>query len=45
MLEGQGLIEFADGRIVTLSKGDYLNIPAGEKHKVLGTDKTLSRYG
>ena len=39
VLEGQGVIEFSDGRIVTLSKGDYLNIPAGEKHKVLGTDK------
>ena len=39
VLEGQGVIEFADGRIVTLSKGDYINIAAREKHKVQGTDK------
>ena len=37
VLSGQGIIEFADGRIITLSQGDYLNIEAGEKHKVLGT--------
>ncbi|MFA0525923.1 cupin domain-containing protein [Vibrio sp. 10N.222.52.C3] len=39
VIDGQGVIEFEDGRIVTLSKGDYLNISAGEKHKVLRTDK------
>ncbi|MEZ8697176.1 cupin domain-containing protein [Vibrio lentus] len=39
VLEGQGVIEFEDGRLVTLSKGDYINIAAREKHKVLGTDK------
>ncbi|WP_210459084.1 cupin domain-containing protein [Vibrio crassostreae] len=37
VLEGQGVIEFDDGRVVTLSKGDYINIAAREKHKVIGT--------
>ena len=37
VLEGQGVIEFDDGRVVTLSKGDYINIAAREKHKVVGT--------
>ncbi|CAK3698119.1 cupin 2 domain-containing protein [Vibrio crassostreae] len=37
VLEGQGVIEFEDGRVVTLSKGDYINIAAREKHKVVGT--------
>lgn len=37
VIEGQGVIEFEDGRVVTLSKGDYINIAAREKHKVIGT--------
>ena len=37
VLEGQGVIEFEDGRVVTLSKGDYINIAGREKHKVVGT--------
>ncbi|CAK1758961.1 cupin domain-containing protein [Vibrio crassostreae] len=37
VIEGQGVIEFDDGRVVTLSKGDYINIAAREKHKVIGT--------
>jgi cupin 2 domain-containing protein len=39
ILEGSGSILFEDGRQVVLNKGDYLNIPAHSKHKVLGTDK------
>ncbi|MDH5925838.1 cupin domain-containing protein [Vibrio lentus] len=39
VLEGQGVIEFEDGRVVTLSKEDYINIAAREKHKVVGTDR------
>ena len=31
VIEGQGVIEFEDGRVVTLSKGDYINIAAREK--------------
>jgi len=38
VLEGAGTILFADGRQVTLNKGDYLHIPAHEKHKVAWTD-------
>ena len=41
VLEGQGVIEFEDGRVVTLSKGDYINIAAREKHKVIGTDRDV----
>lgn len=38
VLEGCGIIGFADGREVSLQKGDYLNIPAYVKHRVLWTD-------
>lgn len=41
VLEGQGVIEVEDGRVVTLSKGDYINIAAREKHKVVGTDRDV----
>ncbi|MCE4934464.1 cupin domain-containing protein [Aliivibrio fischeri] len=37
VLSGFGVIEFDDGRIITLNKGDYLNIKAHEKHKVQAT--------
>jgi len=38
VLQGTGTILFADGRQVTLSKGDILHIPAHEKHRVAWTD-------
>jgi cupin 2 domain-containing protein len=38
VLEGAGSILFEDGRQVVLHKGDYLNIPAHARHKVLWTD-------
>lgn len=41
VLEGSGSILFENGRQVVLKKGDYLNIPAHSKHKVLGTDKEV----
>ncbi|WP_343290868.1 cupin domain-containing protein [Vibrio harveyi] len=37
VLKGQGVIEFESGEICALSEGDYLNIKAGVKHKVLST--------
>ncbi|WP_038142312.1 cupin domain-containing protein [Vibrio nigripulchritudo] len=37
VLSGYGVIEFEDGKSVTLQKGDYLNIPAYQKHKVAET--------
>ena len=40
VLEGSGCILFEDGREVVLNKGDYINIPARSRHKVLWTDKT-----
>jgi len=40
VLDGQGVIEFEDGTVVTLNQGDYLNIPAGQKHRVASTDST-----
>ena len=38
VLEGAGTILFADSRQVTLRKGDFLHIPAREKHRVTWTD-------
>jgi cupin 2 domain-containing protein len=38
VLEGAGRILFEDGREVTMRQGDYLHIPAHEKHKVAWTD-------
>ncbi|ABM04560.1 phosphoribosylaminoimidazole carboxylase ATPase subunit [Psychromonas ingrahamii 37] len=37
VVSGFGVIEFEDGRVITLNKGDYLNIKAREKHKVQAT--------
>ena len=37
VLEGAGEILFEDGRQVTLNQGDFLHIPAHEKHKVVWT--------
>lgn len=37
VLEGAGTILFEDGRQLTLNKGDFLHIPAHEKHKVAWT--------
>jgi len=37
VLSGFGVIEFEDGRIVKLEKGDHVNIPAHCKHKVKQT--------
>ncbi|WED22849.1 cupin domain-containing protein [Vibrio sp. JC009] len=37
VLSGQGIIEFENGELVTLRKGDYLNIEAHVRHRVLGT--------
>ncbi len=38
VLEGSGSILFETGTEVTLKKGDYLNIPAHARHKVVWTD-------
>ena len=37
VLEGSGAILFEDGKQIVLNKGDYLNISAHAKHKVLWT--------
>ena len=37
VLEGQGVIQFENGKTVTLNQGDYLNIPARQKHRVAST--------
>ncbi len=44
VLSGFGEIEFADGQVVRLESGDYLNIKAHQKHKVKSTspnEKTI----
>ena len=38
VLEGAGTLLFEDGNEVQLTKGDYINIPARAKHKVVWTD-------
>ncbi|PLX97927.1 MAG: cupin [Desulfuromonas sp.] len=38
VLQGCGRLAFADGREVELAAGDYLNIPAHMRHKVVWTD-------
>ncbi len=38
LLEGAATITFESGKETNLNKGDYLNIPAHTKHKVLWTD-------
>ncbi|WP_133407232.1 cupin domain-containing protein [Parashewanella tropica] len=38
VLKGQGVIEFESGEVFTLSEGDFVNIPAGKKHKVVSTN-------
>ncbi len=37
VLSGFGVLEFDDGRIERLEQGDYINIPAHQKHKVIET--------
>lgn len=37
VLDGEGDVEFDDGRTYKLSKGQYLNIPAHAKHRVSRT--------
>ncbi|MDT8429760.1 MAG: cupin domain-containing protein [Pseudomonadales bacterium] len=37
LVQGAGIIEFADGRQVRLNKGDHLDIPAHVKHRVAWT--------
>lgn len=38
VLAGSGTLEFMDGRRVVLETGDYLNILARERHRVVRTD-------
>ena len=38
VLEGAAVIAFDDGSELRLNRGDYLNIPAHEKHRVKWTD-------
>lgn len=38
VIDGHAAIEFEDGTLVTLGKGDHLNIPAHCKHKVSWSD-------
>lgn len=38
LLDGAGKILFESGVEVNLKKGDYLNIPAHTRHKVIWTD-------
>jgi cupin 2 domain-containing protein len=37
VLSGYGVIEFIDGVKITLKQGDYINIKAHKKHRVIET--------
>lgn len=39
LLKGFATIEFENNRIVELSQGDYINIPANQKHRILKTSE------
>ncbi|MGF1755137.1 cupin domain-containing protein [Vibrio makurazakiensis] len=39
VLQGTGTLVFEDGRQIVLNTGDYINIPAHDKHKVASTDE------
>ena len=41
VLQGNATIGFDNQSAVTLNPGDYLNIPAHQKHKVDGTDPQI----
>jgi cupin 2 domain-containing protein len=38
VLKGAARLEFEDGRMVSMTVGDYLEVPAHVKHKVAWTD-------
>ena len=38
VVQGQGKLEFKDGKLLELFVGDHLNIPARTKHRVAWTD-------
>lgn len=38
LLEGSATLRFDDGSSVVMKCGDYLNIPAGQRHRVERTD-------
>jgi cupin 2 domain-containing protein len=40
-LSGYGVIEYINGLKVTLKQGDYLNIQAHEKHRVIETSSDV----
>ncbi|MPW29336.1 cupin domain-containing protein [Agarivorans sp. B2Z047] len=42
VLEGSAVIEFDNGQRVVLGKGDYLNIPAHQKHRVAETAENVA---
>ena len=38
LVKGAAKLEFEDGRVIGLGEGDWLEIPAGQKHRVGWTD-------
>jgi len=41
LLKGAAELEFEDGRVVKLGPGDWLEIPAHQKHRVSWTDEAV----
>jgi cupin 2 domain-containing protein len=40
VLQGSGVIEYEDGRMIELNVGDYVNIPTHQKHRVKETSQS-----
>jgi len=38
VMQGAAILTFADGREMSLKRGDFVNIPAHDKHRVSWTD-------
>ena len=41
LLKGAARLEFTDGRVLKLGPGDWLQIPAHDRHRVAWTDETV----
>ena len=40
VLKGAGRLQFEDGRVISMEAGDWLEIPAQARHRVIWTDET-----
>lgn len=41
IIKGEAILSFSDGKDIIMKKGDYINIPAHQKHRVKWTDPDI----